>query len=39
MDTLYAMETCKSKYENDKNSFFDNIGNDEWHERNYFPLK
>ena len=29
---------CKQKYESDKNEFFNNIGNDAWYEKNYFPL-
>ena len=31
-------EKCKKKYEKDKDLFFENIGNDNWYEQNYFNL-
>ena len=31
-------DICKKKYESDRNEFFNNIGNDAWYEKNYFPL-
>lgn len=29
---------CEKKYKTDKQEFFNNIGNDQWYEKNYFPL-
>lgn len=31
-------DVCKKKYEHDKEVFFNNIGDDEWYAKNYFPL-
>jgi hypothetical protein len=31
-------EKCKKKYKDDKDSFFENIDNDQWYEKNFFKL-
>jgi hypothetical protein len=31
-------EECQKDYNLKKDSFFRNIGNDDWYEANYFPL-